>query len=131
MHTPRLLFVEDDPDDIDLLTKSLQANRIDDFLILDSGPRALAYLDALADDELPHLVVVDLNMPGMSGYDVIHRLKSVPRYQAIPVIILTTSQRSALIEEALKQGVSAYYHKPVSIKDLHALVQELYSRATA
>ena len=131
MHTPRLLFVEDDPDDIDLLTKSLQANRIDDFLILDSGQRALAYLDALTEDALPHLVVVDLNMPGMSGYDVIRKLKSASRYQSIPVIILTTSQRSALIEEALKQGASGYYHKPVSLKDLHTLVQELYHRATA
>jgi CheY-like chemotaxis protein len=131
MHTPRLLFVEDDPDDIDLLTNSLQAKGIDDFLILDSGQRALAYLDALAEDALPHLVVVDLNMPGMSGYDVIRKLKSVPRYQAIPVIILTTSQRSALIDEALKQGASGYYHKPVSLKELHSLVQELYSRAMA
>jgi CheY-like chemotaxis protein len=116
MHTPRLLFVEDDPDDIDLLTKSLQANSIDDFLILDSGARALAYLDALADGELPHLLVVDLNMPGMSGYDLIRKLKAEPRYQAIPVIILTTSQRSALIEEALQQGASAYFHKPFPSK---------------
>jgi CheY-like chemotaxis protein len=129
MHTPRLLFVEDDPDDIELLTKSLQENSINDFLILDSGSKAFSYMDALPDGELPSLVVVDLNMPGMSGYEVIRKMKTGLRYQAIPIIILTTSQRSSLIEEALKQGASGYYHKPVSIKELHALVLELYQKA--
>jgi CheY-like chemotaxis protein len=129
MHMPRLLFVEDDPDDIELLTKSLQENSIADFLILDSGAKAFAYLDGLSDVDLPTLVVVDLNMPGMSGYEVIRKLKEGARYHGIPVFILTTSQRSSLIEEALQQGAAGYYHKPVSLQELRDLVLELYNKA--
>lgn len=129
MPAARLLFVEDDPDDIELLTKSLQENSIFDFVILDSGPKALSYLEELADGDLPGLVVVDLNMPGMSGYEVIRKLKSGERYRTIPIMILTTSQRSALIEEALREGAAGYYHKPVSINELHNLVLELYNKS--
>jgi CheY-like chemotaxis protein len=129
MPAARLLFVEDDPDDIELLTKSLQENSIFDFLILDSGSKALNYLEGLVDGELPRLVVVDLNMPGMSGYDVIRKLKSGDRFRRIPIVILTTSQRSALIEEAIRQGAEGYYHKPVSVKELDDLVLQLYNKS--
>ena len=130
MRTARILFVEDDPDDIELLTKSLQENGIQDFLILDTGAKAFTYLDELAEDELPELIVVDLNMPGISGFEVIRTLKATERFQNIPVFILTTSQRTALIDEALKGGAAGYYRKPATVRELNALVQELYQLAS-
>lgn len=129
MPLAKLLFVEDDPDDIELLTQSLKEQNITDFLILSSGKEAFAFLSSLKDDDLPELIVVDLNMPGMSGYEVIRLLKSTDRYQKIPVFILTTSQRTEIVQGAIRHGAAGYYQKPTSLRDLHTLVRELYQMA--
>lgn len=126
MNTTKLLFVEDDVEDRELLCNSLLESGIHDFHILDSGEKAFRYISSLKDEELPHLIVTDLNMPDIDGLQLVHLLKSEERYQKIPVFILTTSPKNTQVENAIRYGAAGYYQKPTSVSDLRLLMHELH-----
>lgn len=129
MKTLKVIFVEDDPDDRELISDCLLFNGFPNYLILDSGPNLFSYLENTNDASLPDLIVVDMNMPHMSGYEVIRRLKEQPRYQLIPVFILTTTFRSPVVEKSMAAGAAGYYKKPNSIAELNGILKELCEMA--
>lgn len=129
MKTLKVIFVEDDPDDRELISDCLLFNGFPDHLILDSGPNLFSYLQNLDHDALPDLIVVDMNMPHMSGYEVIRQLKADPLYRLIPVFILTTTFRSPAVEQSIAAGASGYYKKPNSIAELNSILRQLCEMA--
>lgn len=121
----KLVFVDDDPDDRDLLTDSLSALGVDPFLVLDSGPSLFAYLDSL-NGQHPKAVVLDLNMPVMGGFEILKKLKAHDSYKRIQVYILTTAVSDAIKHQCLKEGATSYYVKPNSIVELNAILNDIY-----
>lgn len=78
----------------------------------------------LAREERPELVILDLRMPGLSGWDVLKSLKADPALSAVPVIVMTASVRHSQEERALRAGAASYMTKPFSVDDLLAAVQK-------
>jgi two-component system, response regulator len=122
---PRIVFVDDDPDDRELIVDCLLHNHISSYRIFDSGTTLFTYLKTLQAHELPEVIVLDLNMPAMDGLEVLTKLKAVEPYQHIPVYLLTTSSRSQLIEQCLRVGADGYYQKPNSLSDYKTIVKKL------
>lgn len=88
------------------------------------GCEALRKIEAAS----PHLVVLDLHMPGLDGFAVMERLRSDTRYEAIPVVALTASAMQGDQERALAAGFTDYMTKPISLSTLRSRLLELLAK---
>ena len=121
-----ILFAEDDPDDRQLLLEAFST--IDATLYLhmvEDGKSALAYLEASADPDLPCLIVLDYNMPELSGAEVLKHICGDERYNKIPKVVLSTSDAPDYVQECLKYGADKYLVKPTSFGKLVSIAREL------
>src|SRR5574341_408221 len=128
---PTLLMVEDDPGHARLIERNLRRAHLPyDIVLLRDGQAVLDYLTPARDEgEASHpppcLVLLDLNLPGRSGVEVLARLKSDPRTRHIPVIVLTTTDDPHEIERCYALGCNAYLTKPVAYDQFVAVIQQL------
>jgi len=118
--TPRVLVVDDEKSDRDWLVHLLEAKGYKVIAVAD-GQSAL---DAVAVD-LPDLVMLDLKMPGLDGFEVTQRLKADPRTEAIPIIVVTGLDDRESRIHALKTGAEEFLPKPVDSDELGARVRNL------
>jgi len=109
----KILAVDDEPDVLLILKTALQTEGYD-VQTAANGPDALA----LAREFLPDLVLLDVMMPGMSGFEVLRELKNDESTAAAPVIMLTGVSEHAKIKEALSSGTTYYIVKPFEFEDL-------------
>jgi CheY-like chemotaxis protein len=117
-----ILLVEDNPDDQLLTQVAFERSKVGNRLIIvDNGESALDFLlrrgkyseRPVADS--PALVLLDVNLPGMSGFDVLDAIRAHPQAKVQPIIMLTSSDRDEDILRAYEAGVNAYMRKPVEI----------------
>jgi CheY-like chemotaxis protein len=109
----RVLIIDDDADDRELLREVLQRDGIEPILALESANEVLTFLQTIEKDEdLPHLIVTDLNMQGMTGLELLQSLKSTDRYRHITVVIYSTSSYSRDVQRCLLAGANEYITKP-------------------
>lgn len=71
----------------------------------------------------PHIVFLDLNMPGISGFDVLEQLRNSDEYKNLPIIILSTSSDEQMIEKSRKLGANFYVPKPNDFSLLKKIIQ--------
>ena len=113
-----ILMAEDNPDDV-LITKrawkkGLIKNRL---YIVNNGAEALEFLykqGAHVNAPTPSLMLLDLKMPGVDGFEVLKTIKQDPQLKKMPVIVLTTSNREKDIQLAYDLGCNSYIVKPVN-----------------
>ena len=110
-----ILLVEDNPMDIDLTRRAFArrhlANPID---VARDGEEALARLaEWTAGKAQPVVILLDLNLPKVSGLEVLQALKSHDVYKCIPVVVLTTSREDADVNSAYTLGANSYIVKPL------------------
>ena len=130
--TPMLVVVEDDPGHARLIERNLRRAHLPYTLVLlGDGQAAIDYL-LLAREEQgtaqlpqPYIVLLDLNLPGCPGVEVLTRLKSDARTKHIPVIILTMSDERHEIETCYALGCNAYFTKPVAYDQFVEVIQKL------
>jgi len=125
-----ILLVEDDLGDQKLIKKSLTTGKIANELhIVDSAEEALAYLrrakNGYDETPMPDLILLDLNMPGMGGKELLKHIKSNNEFDTIPVVILTTSDSDRDILESYKLQAAGYVKKPVSLGEFQNVMQNL------
>jgi len=113
----RVLVVDDNPQNIALM-EALLGSQYEVSTAL-TGEQALAMM---AGDPLPHLVLLDLMMPGMNGYDVLEHLRADERTRDVPVILVTAAGGTADEERCLEQGAVDYIAKPIRVRVLLARV---------
>ena len=128
--TVTILLVEDDLGDQKLIRMSLKEQRITNTpVITSSAEEALCYLkkNKAADnkDAIPDLILLDLNMPGMGGKEFLRQIKADPQFEAIPVVILTTSDSDKDILESFRLQAAGYIKKPVDLSDFQEVMQTL------
>ena len=116
-----ILLVEDNPADVELTRQCFRESRIPNEVhaALD-GDTALAFLrhDGEFDESpRPDLVLLDLNLPGIDGREILTAIKSDPDLQTIPVVILTTSDAEDDILEAYRLQANSYLRKPVNLDE--------------
>jgi CheY-like chemotaxis protein len=126
--THTILYAEDDPNDIALVQVAFQARPDLDFHFVRDGLEALNYVfgrEKFADRRiypLPNLILLDLKMPRLSGFDVLAFLQKHPAFAAIPVVVLSSSDQQSDIDQAYQLGVSAYVVKPSAFVQLQSVL---------
>src|SRR6185312_10841528 len=115
---PYILIADDDPDDLLIFeeTFNLAYSHIRVVSVHD-GDEVLAYLRA-REDALPELIILDYNMPRVSGAECLRKLAAAPPYRAIPKVVWTTSHRELEIEKCLSLGATRVFLKPMDDKEL-------------
>ena len=86
-----------------------------------TGTRALEYLEQK--EKIPDLIILDIEMPIMNGYEVLKRIRSILHLQRVPVIFLTSNNRKTEVMKAVTDGVKDYVVKPI---DKDVLLKKLY-----
>jgi len=111
---PFILIADDDQEDRFLLhTAFEEIGRSNDILLVENGMQVLSYLDASAHQQnMPSLIVLDLNMPILDGMETLSRLKAHNVYRDIPVIIYTTSIHEVEKAKCLQIGAADFIKKP-------------------
>jgi CheY-like chemotaxis protein len=115
-----ILLVEDNQDDVDLTLRAFsKSNLANHIVVARDGQEALDYLfDACANarhnpEAVPQVVLLDLNLPKVSGLDVLRTLRADERTRRLPVVILTSSRHERDIVESYDLGANSYVRKPV------------------
>ena len=119
----RILVAEDDEISATLLLHRLEKDGLD-VLRFENGKEA--YDHAL--EEIPDLVILDVKMPGMGGFEVLERLRRVPSYSSVPIILLTSMGSEADVVRGFQLGADDYILKPFSPLELSARVWNLLRR---
>ncbi len=121
-HVPRILIVDDEPATIKILSSALPPDY--EVLFDVSGTDALARLES---GDVPDLILLDVKMPGMDGYEVCRRIKSERETRAIPIIFITASSDAESETRALEGGAADFIPKPINspVVRLRVVVQIL------
>lgn len=126
-----ILLVEDNDDDVELTVHAFRKSKVDSHIVVaHDGEEALDYLFGQhcsdADEhELPAVMLLDLKLPGISGLDVLRRVRSTDQTRRMPVVILTTSDDENDIIDGYNLGVNSYIQKPVDFRDFSGVVDQL------
>lgn len=127
-----ILLVEDNRDDYEASVRSLQKNDFGHPVHwCKNGEQALAYLFEKAPDangeqaQTPDLILLDLNMPGIDGRQVLKQLKHHDTLKRIPVVILTTSADPIDVDHCYDIGANSYIQKPVEFDNLSKMIVSL------
>ncbi len=134
----KVLLIEDNPDHAELIIDVLEAEYKKEVILIKDGKEAIDYfqkacqrepcqtsplkqsvtsIDLDGDDKSGFqidLVILDLNLPKVSGMDILKFLKQNSMYRSIPVVVLSTSSDEKTIKEAYENGANGYVTKPVS-----------------
>ncbi|HET9267778.1 MAG TPA: response regulator [Vicinamibacterales bacterium] len=120
-----IVLVEDNPDDQTLTLRALKKqNLANEIIVLNDGVEALAFL---LDPEkpLPNLLLLDLKLPKLDGLQLLRRLRSEPRTQLLPVVVLTSSDEDRDVIEGYRLGANSYIRKPVDFNQFTEAVRQL------
>jgi CheY-like chemotaxis protein len=126
--TAELLIVEDNPGDVRLLEEVFRELAADVHLsVARDGAEALeAIREATSGGKLrPDLILLDLNLPKVSGHDVLSHLKTNPLTTRIPVIVFTSSKAEADVKRAYDAHVNAYLKKPSTLDGLLSAAEDI------
>jgi two-component system response regulator len=115
-----ILLVEDNADDVELTLRAFKrSNFLNEMVVVRDGQEALDYLfvtGAYANRDpmvMPHVILLDLNLPRMSGLEVLRRMRGDARTKRLPVVILTTSSEEKDVIGGYDLGANSYVRKPV------------------
>ncbi len=132
MNDVEILLVEDNPTDAELAILALQERNLANKLVwVKDGAMALDFLFATGAyagrqvENTPKVVMLDLQLPKVSGLEVLHRLKADERTKKIPVVVLTSSKEDPDVKASYDLGVNSYISKPVDFDEFTKVVAEL------
>lgn len=121
--TPTILIVEDDPFFSSLLTHKLKQ----DYLIVnkDNGLDAYSWIQT---NNLPDLIIADLNIPFMDGYELIAKLKSDFHFSKIPIVIVSGEESALIKNRCYKAGANNFFAKPPNLNELAIVIKSLIEK---
>jgi CheY-like chemotaxis protein len=127
-----ILLVEDNPDDEALAIRALKRHHIgNEIVVARDGVEALDYLFCTGkyiDRDIankPSVVLLDLKLPRIDGLEVLCRVRSDPRTQFLPVVVLTTSSEEGDILDSYSLGCNSYIRKPVDFLQFSEAIRQL------
>jgi two-component system, chemotaxis family, response regulator Rcp1 len=122
-----ILLVEDSPSDATLTIRSLESSKLTNQIHwVEDGETAMEFLQQqgeYAQSPRPGLILLDLNLPGMNGCEVLQAVKADPQLHNIPIVILTTSDNQTDINFAYQMNANCYITKPVDIEQFVQAIQ--------
>jgi CheY-like chemotaxis protein len=129
-HERTILYVEDDITDVILLNAALEDASGGVRLVAFRDPGEANLVCARA-AKAPNLVVLDINMPGMGGLELLRRLRLLPAFEHTPIVILTTSSNPLFREQAIERGADSYIVKPPTFEGYPGIARHILSLAGA
>ncbi len=126
-----VLYVEDNPNDADIFSRLIRKlNRSITYTVLSSGSEAVEYLTGQGRYEhqktaLPKLLLLDLNLEGTSGLDVLEQTRAFDRTRYLPIVAFSTSDSPKDIKSAYEAGINAYVVKPGSYQATGTVLEKL------
>jgi CheY-like chemotaxis protein len=121
-----VLVVEDDAGELTLLREAFEECHIEHPLVAaQTGDEALALLHDGPNACSPALILLDLNLPGLSGHELLRRIRSHERTRVVPVLVLSGSDAPADIQRSYEARANAYVIKPETYRDLVELVRAI------
>ena len=126
----RILLVEDNPADARLTREMLRESKIRNDLEVATDAEEAERILGLAGEEAteehrPDLVLLDINLPGKSGHELLVEIKAHPELRRIPVVILTSSEAEEDIEKSYDRYANAYVTKPVDLEEISKVVRAI------
>jgi two-component system, sensor histidine kinase and response regulator len=120
MNAPSILIVDDEPSNFDVIAAQLSDC---DYLMdyASSGQEALSSLDIYN----PDLILLDVMMPGINGIEVCQQIKAMPKWQAVPIVMVTALSSKADLAKCLDAGADDFISKPVNSEELRARVKSM------
>ena len=129
MRTLQVLLVEDNPGDAELTRQALGSSRLKiELTVLEDGEKALNYLrrrPPYAAAALPDLLLLDLNLPKVSGEEVLREVKADPALRHLPVVVLTSSDAETEVARCYSAGANCYVVKPAEFGEFMAAVKAI------
>jgi len=126
--TVEILLVEDNEDDMVIIQEVFTDMKLATIVnTVRDGEEALTYLrrkGKYKEARMPDLVLLDINMPKMNGFEVLEAMKKDPRLQSLPVIMLTTSHREEDVVRSYAKGACSYIHKLVGLDEFKQLIKQ-------
>ena len=127
-----ILLVEDDPNDVELTLRAFKKQHIvNDLCVVRDGAEALEFIFCTGNyvnrsiQEPPRVILLDLKLPKVDGLEVLRRIKSDPRTQTTPVVVLTSSREERDLMESYQLGANSYIVKPVDFEKFTEAVQKI------
>ncbi len=124
-----ILMVEDSPSDAALAKEAFKTGKIaNKLIVVDNGIKALNYLlkrNGFEEVATPDLILLDLNLPIMSGFEVLAEIKKDEKLKRIPVIVLTTSMEERDVLKSYDLQASCFISKPVEFDNFVTAIQSL------
>jgi two-component system cell cycle response regulator DivK len=120
--TATILYIEDNADNLLLVRRALEAR----------GYRVVEAVDGVAglsqvEAERPDVVLLDINLPDLDGYEVVRRLRANPAWHSLPVVAITAKALPGDAERALAAGCDLYMSKPIAVRELWATLERILS----
>jgi two-component system response regulator len=133
MRKHAILLVEDNPADVKITQRALRESGLAvELIVVRDGQEAVEYLlrqgqhaDA-AQWQRPDLILLDLNLPKMSGREVLQRVRATPNLRAVPVVVLTTSRRQEDVVSMYACGANTYIEKPEEFQRFVQVLQTIH-----
>ncbi len=132
MKTRHILLVEDNPDDEELTLVGLKRSGVlNQVNVVRDGEEALDFLFAEGayrdrdPKDIPALILLDLKLPKLGGFDVLHKIRSNPDTSCVPVVILTSSSEEEDVVASYKMGANSFIRKPVEFNRFADAVRQL------
>jgi CheY-like chemotaxis protein len=122
-----VLVVDDDPGDVLMIREALEASpRRHRIEVAQDGEQAMGVLrHGVEQGSLPDVILLDLNMPRLSGMQLLKMIKGDERWRRIPVVVLTTSRAPKDIRASYDLHANAYVTKPLSLQDFTDIVRQI------
>ena len=116
----KILIVDDDPGVLRLL----------EFILSHEGYQVITASNGIiglniAQEKIPDLIVLDVMLPGLDGFEVCHRLRTKPEFQKTPILMMSAKGQDSDKDTGLKVGANEFLHKPIEREELLNTVQNL------
>ena len=127
-----ILLVEDNPDDEALTLRALSKHNVANSVVVTrDGAEAVDFLFGMGvhtgrdTGELPQIVLLDLKLPKLDGFEVLRRIRSDERTRTLPVVILTSSKEDSDVARGYRDGCNSYVRKPVNFDEFIEAARQL------
>jgi CheY-like chemotaxis protein len=122
----RILLIEDDNDDIELLKDAFEQNKIDcAFDVVTEGDKAMPFLQR--NGIPPDVIVMDFNLPKLHGREILSQIQASEKFKGIPLIVLTTSASPDDMQFAFSMGANKFLTKPNTMDGFNNTVRAIVS----
>jgi CheY-like chemotaxis protein len=121
-----ILYVEDNQDAVTFFSRVVNKMGDYNFVTREDGSSAISLLEEKKDFE-PEMILLDINLPGMNGFEILQYVRSKTAYKNVPVIMFTSSDDDGDIKKSYEYGANAYLIKPDSLQSLKEVLQDTFN----